>query len=109
MTKTQRIAQALPECGLVVAIADAHSAADAASRIGAAAQLWSARAGAGADDAAEAMRCAVRARTHAERAEACTAADDAWTCARMAWGAAASAIEANARVNALIAEELAIL
>jgi len=99
----------LPDPGLVVAIADAHAASDAAARIAADSTHWATRADAGSDDAAEVVNCAMRARQIAERSVHCASAAEAWACAREAWGAVSSALEASARVNAAIADLLAAL
>jgi hypothetical protein len=107
MIKTRTNVRQLPDPGLEVAIADAHAAADAAAGIASGAYSWAARADVGADDAAEAVRCALRARTTAQQAEHCATAVDAWACARLAWAAVTSALEASARVNISIAEALA--
>lgn len=105
--KTRTITQLLPDPGLVVAIADAHAAADAAARIAKDSTHWASRADSGADDAAEVVSCAMRARRIAEQSERCTAAAEAWACAREAWAAVSSALEASARLNVAIAEALA--
>lgn len=96
-----------PDLDLEVAIADAHAAADAAAGIASGAYDWAARSDVGVDDAAEAVRCALRSRTTAQQAERCATAVEAWACARLAWAAVTSALEASARVNAAIAESLA--
>ncbi len=105
--KTRTITRPLPDPGLVAAIADAHAAADAASRIAADSTHWASRTDTGADEAAEVVSCAMRARLIAEQSERCTAAAEAWACARLAWAAFSSALEASARLNAAIAETLA--
>ena len=69
---------------------------------------WTHRLDAGRDDAAEASRCAMRARLAAERAERCSTAEEAWSCARLAWASVTTALEASERVNAAIAEALAV-
>ena len=81
MSKTRRIARNASDCGLMVAVADAHTAAEVASKLAAEASLWSARAAAGADDAAEVVHCAIRARRSAQQAERCAATTEAWDCA----------------------------
>jgi tRNA U38,U39,U40 pseudouridine synthase TruA len=105
--KTRTITQPLADPGLMVAVADAHAASDAAARIAADSAHWASRTDAGVDDAAEVVSCAQRARLLAERSERCDSADEAWGCARQAWAAVSSALEASARVNAAIAEALA--
>jgi hypothetical protein len=79
----------------------------AAAEIARSSSGWSALADAGADDAAEAVRAAWRAREAAERAERAATPAEAMDHARLAWAAAASALEADGRVIAAIAEELA--
>ena len=105
--KPRTITQLPPDPGLMVAIADANAAADAAARIAADSTHWAARADAGADDAAEAVSCAMRARRIAEQSEHSGTAAEAWAHAREAWAAVSSALEASARLNAAIAETLA--
>ena len=107
MLKTQMSARNPSDRGLMVAVADAHAAAEMASKLAADASQWSSRAGSGADEAAEVIGCALRARKAAEQAERCTRAADAWGCARLAWAAVSSAVEANGRLNAELAEVLA--
>jgi hypothetical protein len=105
--KSRSITRTLPDPGLMVAIADAHAAADAAARIAADSTHWASRTDSGADDAAEVVSCAMRARRIAERSERCATAAEGWACAREAWGAVSSALEASARLNVAIAETLA--
>lgn len=105
--KTRTSTKSLPDPGLMAAIADAHAAADAAAGLAADSTHWASSTNAGADDAAEVVSCAMRARQIAEQSERCTAADQAWSCARQAWAAVSSALEASARLNAAIAETLA--
>ena len=107
MLKTRTIARNSSDCGLMVAVADAHTAAEVASGLAAEASQWSARAAAGADEAAEVLNGAMRARLAARQAERCDTAAEAWGCARLAWAAVTSALEASARLNAEIAEVLA--
>jgi len=107
--KPHTITHALPDPGLMVAVADSHAAADAAARIAADSTHWASRADAGSDDAAEVVNCAMRARQIAERSVHCVSSVDAWACAREAWGAVTSALEASTRLNAAIAERLASL
>ncbi len=106
--KTRKRVSAMPEAGLVVAIVDAQAAADAAGRIAADAAYWAFHGNAGADDAGEASRSAMRARHAAEKAERCTAEKEAWSYARLAWAAWTSAHEASDRVTAAIAEQLVV-
>jgi hypothetical protein len=106
MMRARRITRRLSDAGLTVAIGDAYAAADAAARIAANTASWASRAGAGPEDAAEASRCAMRARMAAGQAEHCLDATEAWSCARLAWATVNSAIEASARLNAAIAENL---
>jgi hypothetical protein len=108
MLKTRTIVRREGDARLMVAVADAHAAADAASRIAADATAWAARMGAGADDAVEASSCAVRARLTAEKASHCTTVTDAWSCARLGWAIVASAREASERVNVAIADWLTV-
>jgi len=108
MTNLTTRVEDLGDARLMVAIADAHAAADTASRIAADAAEWATRMGAGADDAYDASRCAVRARTTAARAERYATTDQAWSCARLAWAAVTSAQEANDRVNVAVAERLTV-
>lgn len=107
MLKTRTSARQARDPELSVAIADAQAAADAAARTAADAMRWTHHFDAGCDDAAEASRCAMRARLSAERAEHCTTAAEAWSCARLAWASVTTALEASTRVNAAIAETLA--
>jgi hypothetical protein len=106
--KLQANCRQLRDARLMVAIADAHAAADAAGRISSEAGAWVRRMGAGADDAADAAACAMRARISAERAERCSTTAGAWSCARLAWAIVASTREASERVNAAIAESLIV-
>ena len=105
--RTRTITKPLPDPGLMVAIADAHAAADAAARLAADSVHWASCADAGADDAAEVVSCAMRARQIAEQAERCAVADQAWSCARQAWAVVSSAHEASGRLNVAIAEAIA--
>jgi hypothetical protein len=98
----------LRDARLMVAIADAHAAADAAGRISSEAGAWASRMGAGGDDAGDAAACAMRARIAAERAERCSTTAGAWSCARLAWAIVASTREASERVNAAIAQSLIV-
>lgn len=107
MMNTERITRRPSDAGWAVAIADAHAAEDAASRIAADAASWTTRAGLDGDDAWEAARSAVRARLAAAEAERCDSESEAWQWARAAWAAVTSALEASARVNATIAQQLA--
>ena len=106
--KMQAKCRHLRDARLMVAIADAHSAADVAGRISSEAGTWARRMGAGADDAADAAACAMRARIAAQRAEHCSTSAGAWSCARLAWAIVASTREASERVNAAIAESLIV-
>ncbi len=108
--------QTLPTAGsfrtpaaLSVAIADARSAAETAARIARATAYWAVRSDLAADDAAEVLAAAMRARIAADRAESATGPDQAWLAARAAWAAVTTAEEADARINAAIAESLASL
>jgi hypothetical protein len=106
--KMQANCRHLRDARLMVAIADAHAAADAAGRISSEAGAWVSRMGAGGDDAGDAAACAMRARMAAERAEHCSTTAEAWSCARLAWAIVASTREASERVNAAIAESLIV-
>ena len=106
--KMQAKCRHLRDARLMVAIADAHSAADVAGRISSEAGTWARRMGAGADDAADAAACAMRARIAAQRAEHCSTTAEAWSCARLAWAIVASTREASERVNAAIAGSLIV-
>ena len=109
MTKIKTSVRRPPHPALVVAIADAHAAADAAARIASDCAQWAQQAQCGYEDAAEAMSAARRARETAEQAERCTTAPHAWSYSRLAWAAVTSAQEASQRVNATIAEALALV
>lgn len=90
-----------------VAIADARRAAQVASEVARACTEWSAISHAGEDDAADAVRAAWRAQHSAQRAEHSGTAMEAVGEARAAWAAVMSAVEADGRVIAAIAEEMA--
>jgi hypothetical protein len=109
MTKIKTSVRKLPSPALLVAIADAEAAADAATRIASDCSQWAMEADAGYDDAAEAMRSALRARETAQQAARCSTAHEAWSYARLAWAAVTSATEASARLNTTLAESLAAL
>jgi len=106
MTKVKSSARKSPHPALLVAIADAHAAADAAARIASECSQWAMESGTGYDDAAEAMRSAARAQETAQQAARCTTARQAWSFARLAWAAVTSATEASARLNATVAESM---
>jgi hypothetical protein len=89
----------------LAAIADAHAAAETAGRIAWLCAEWAMRSGAGEDDAAEAVKAAVRARQAADVAEHAKF-DDAWQAARLAWAAVSTVNEADERVKAAIVESL---
>jgi hypothetical protein len=90
----------------MLAVVDAHAAADRAADLAHEASLWAQHAGVGHDDAAEAAAAAGRARLAAERAACARDERAARDLARLAWAAAASAVEASERVNTAIAELL---
>ena len=106
MTKTQTRSRPRPRADLLVAVTDAHAAADAAARLAEDAADWAARSEVGMDDAVEAIQGAMRARMAAAQAERCTDPSEAWSCSRLAWAAMTSAREASERLNAAIAESL---
>jgi hypothetical protein len=91
---------------LILATLDAQTAADRAAEVAREAYDWAVRLDAGADDAVEASRAAVRARHAAEAAANAADQAAAQDLARLAWAALASAEEASARVNAAVAEKL---
>jgi hypothetical protein len=97
---------AKPSTTLMLAVVDAHAAADRAAELARDAHQWAHQAGVGDDDAAEAAAAAGRARLAAERAACCRDERTARDHARLAWAAAASAVEASERVNTAIAELL---
>src|SRR5436190_7882994 len=82
---------------LLAAQVDAQAAYDTAARASNQACEWSARAGLGGEDAAEAIAAAERARCEAEASCAAKSEEAAWTHARAAWAAASSAMEAVER------------
>jgi len=90
----------------LVAILDARTAADTAARVAQSASEWATRSELAIDDATEVWAAAARARLAAERAEIAATAEEAWAAARAAWAAVTSAQEADARINAAIAESL---
>ena len=93
----------------LMAIADASSAAEVAAGIARSASAWALNFDQVADDVAEVVSAAGRARRAAESAELADSADEAWSAARAAWAAATSAQEADARINAAIADTLVTL
>ena len=96
----------IPLIGTFPAIVDAESAAELAVDTATKSCEWAAAAGLGADDAAEAMHAAWRAKQAAERARRATSLDDAWQEAAAAWAAATTALEADARVVAALVASL---
>jgi len=109
MMRTRSATRPMPDARRLVAMADAQSAADAAARIAADAARWASEAGVGEESAWEAACCAMRARHAAEQCERSDSIAAAWSCARLAWAATNSAVEARARLDATIAERLAEL
>lgn len=94
------------EASRLAAIADAHTAAETAGMLATQCAEWAMRAGIGEDDAADAVRAAVRARQAADAAASGGSLDDRWESARLAWAAVSSAMEADARVTAAIVERM---
>lgn len=90
------------------AVADAWRACEAAAEIARVSMDWSVQAELAADDAAEAIRAALRARHAAERAQRATTTEEAIAESRSAWAAAMSAMEADSRVVSLIVDALAL-
>lgn len=88
------------------AIADARAASDAAARLAHSAANWASYSDLAIDDATEIWAAASRARLAAEAAEIAATADEAWDSARAAWAAVTTAQEADARMNATIADSL---
>jgi hypothetical protein len=88
------------------AMEDARRAATAAAWIAGESEEWSRRYAIAEDDAADAIRAAIRARIAAERAERAGNREDAIEAARSAWAAVLSAREADQRVVAAVAEAL---
>ena len=97
-TTTKRLASADPDAAMLAAVADAHTAAEAASRAAIAAGAWVAGGNPGADDAAEAALAALRAWQAVNQAEHAGTPEASWEAARAAWAAADTALEADARV-----------
>jgi len=87
-------------------VAEAELAAEMAAHAATAAFEWARRAGVGDDDAAEAVRAAMRARIAFEHC--CVAVDDqaARIEAAAAWAATETALEADQRVVEAIARDL---
>src|SRR5262249_38706044 len=77
---------------------DAELAAEMASEAAGADSEWAHHAGLAEDDAAEAVRAAVRARLAAERAASAKTDEDARLETASAWAATESALEADQRV-----------
>lgn len=94
------------EASRLAAIADAHTAAETAAMLATRCAEWVVRAGLGEDDAAEAVRAAVRARHAADTAASAATLDETWEAARLAWAAVSSAMEADARVTSAIVERM---
>ena len=88
-------------------VAEAELAAEMAARAATAAIEWSRRTGVGDDDAAEAVRAAMRARIAFEHASAAGSDEVARIDTAMAWAATETALEADQRVVEAIARDLA--
>lgn len=91
---------------MLVAIADARCGAETAARIASGAAQWATRSDLAIDDATEVWAAAGRARQAAEQAENAASVDEAWAAARAAWAAVTTAQEADARINAAIADAI---
>ena len=87
-------------------VEDARHAALAASWIAHESVGWSRRYAIAEDDAAEAVRAAIRARIAAEHAEHAGSEDEAMLASRAAWAAVMSAHEADGRVVSSIADAM---
>jgi hypothetical protein len=90
------------EASRLAAIADAHTAAETASRVATLSVERALRAGAGEDDASEVVRASLRAWNAAMEAEHAPTCDAAWAAARLAWTAVNAALAAESRVSAAI-------
>jgi hypothetical protein len=105
ITRTQTCAD--EERHRSAALADAWRACEAAAEIARVSVEWSMRAELGNDDAAEAVRAAMRARQAADRAYRAATLEEVVAESRSAWAAAMSAMEADSRVVSTLVDVLA--
>jgi len=103
-TKTRKPAV---DSGWILTVADAHLAAATATQMADVAMRLSQRAQIGEDDALEMVQAAARARRAAEQCENAADEDEARAAMRLTLAALESAKEADQRLNADIAENLA--
>ena len=95
------------DCAWILTVADAHLAAATATQMADVAMRLCKRAEVGEDDALEVVQAAARARQAAEQCENAADEDEARAAMRLTLAALESAKEADQRLNADIAENLA--